>query len=394
MKREQVLLGKFALIMTFYYMGSAFTYSLLIPYLTSLGYDTVQQGWMFAFGAILTIIGQFLTGYLCDRYQTDKKVFVAVLLLWAVVNWLLYTASNSASILVVLWLGLLCSLFVVCNGVLDTWTIESDEYCLNNYGWIRAFGAIGFAVGTLFTSYCFDHWGYGSLGTAFFVFTIITLVIMVFIPDAIKVTTESRIKLKDINELLLNKNFILLTVIFLFLNIAMTADGYSTNYKIIELGKSIGLSEDITNWQVNFKWSFQAICELPLFFAGSWLVKKLGNVRVLLLASGALIVRFVLYAMAVEPMQLVWISAFQAVTFPLITICSKVLIDDASPVYLRASGQQISAGIYFGISALITPVICGVLGENFSHNFALLTVAAICVVPVLLIAWYNKTQKS
>jgi hypothetical protein len=54
----------------------------------------------------------------------------------------------------------------------------------------------------------------------------------------------------------------------------MTADMYTVIDKILFVGGS--------NDDVAFKWSFQAIMELPLFFLGGWMLLKLGSKKILI----------------------------------------------------------------------------------------------------------------
>ena len=394
MKKEHVLVGKFALLNLIVFMGQAFTYVLMIPYFTSLGYNEVTQGLIFALGAVLTIVGQFTIGYLCDKFKTDKKIFVILYLVFVIIDWLFYSYGNSPVALVILWAALVCSLFQVTQGVLDTWVVESDKYCLDNYGWIRAFGAIGWAIGSPLCSFFFEKWGYTSLGNGFVLFTVLTLVITLFVKDVEKVEREEKLKFSDIKALFVNPNFLLITLVLLCLYMVVSADSYTPIYKMIALGEKLGQTAAVTNSQINFKWAYQAMWELPLFFFGGWFVKKFGGVKVLFVVTIMMFLRFVLYAFATEPMHLVWVSTLQAVTFPFIMICSKQLIDEESPVYLRAGGQQISSSIYIGVSSLLTPVICSFLVKQFSHNLALYAIASVCIIPLCLLLVYQRTKKA
>ena len=396
MKKEHWLLIKFATLTFVVFMGQAFTFTLILPYLESLGFDVMSRMLITAFGAVLTIIGQFVVGYLCDKFKTDKKVFYITNIIFALATWLLYSFNGNPVALIVLWTGLVSALFMITQGVLDSWIIESDKYCLDNYGWIRAFGAIGWAAGAPLTSVAFERWGYASMGNAFLIFTVISFVLAYFVADVEKIATKEKIKLSDIKTLILDRNFIILTLVFLFLHIASWTDGMVTILKIGDLGKAAALSEAKVNSFINLKYSFQAICELPLFFLGGWLIKKFGSIKIVIFAALMLAVRFVLYGLAVTPEQLVWSSGLQMVTFPLIMICSKILIDEASPAHLKASGQLISASVYGGMSSLVTPILCGWLAGSFSYDSILFGSAGLCIIPIVLLVVFAryKTQES
>lgn len=385
MKKEKILLFKFAAMMFVCYIGYAFTYTLLIPFLTTLGYGAVERGFLFSFGAVLTIIGQFFFGYLCDKFKTDKKVFILTSVLFAVVTWMLYASTANATALVVLWASMVFALFRIVMSILDCWAIESDKYCLDNYGWIRAFGAIGWAVGAPVSAFLLTAGGYISLGNAFIVITVVTIIASYFIPDATKFEADKKVEFTDVKKLLLNPNFVILTAVFFFINFINNADLFTTIDKMMALGADEAM--------ISLKWSFQAICELPLFFLGGWLIKKFGGVKVMIFASSMYIFRYILYAMAVTPIQIVWVSGFQMFTFPLIMICSKLLIDEVSPLNLRASGQQISASVYIGFSSLISPIIVGSIVQAFSYNTALYVVAGVSLVPLFLMVYYSSRRK-
>jgi len=381
MKNEYRILIKFSILMFISYISYALSYSMIIPYLNSMGVSAQERGLIFTFGAVLTILGQMLFGYLCDKFQSNKRMFYVASILLAVFNYLFYQASGQPLLLVTLWAGMVAALFRITMGVMDSWIIESDDYCLTNFGTIRAFGAVGWAVGSPLTALALSKLGYESLGTIFLIFTVITLGYSLFIADSLKVHSDTKIRFKDIKVFFQNRDYMLLVTVFFFINVIANADMYTTIDKILALGGS--------NEMIGLKWSFQAICELPLFFLGGLLIKKFGAKKLVFFASIMYIIRYILLALAVSPIQIVYASALQMITFPIIMIASKVMIDEASPKHMRASGQQVAGSIYSGVSLLITPLLCGWLVQQFSYNFALVTMAVLCIIPVFLITLFK-----
>ncbi len=385
MKKEKVLLIKFMIINGLAFFGYAFTNIFLIPFLDQLGYDAVARSWLFALGAIVTIVGQFAFGYLCDYFKTDKWVFFGISIFFAIVNWILYSLQISDIFIVTSFTLLVFSMFRIVQGILDCWVIESDEYCLDNYGAIRAFGAIGWAISCPIAAVVLEHLGYQAIGTSFTIITIITLVLAYFIEDAQKVVSDNKIEFSDTMLLLKNQDFLIYTMIFFFLFMSITADAYITIDKMLNLGASSA--------EISYKWSFQAICELPLFFLGGWFIKKYGGNKVLIFVSVMYFLRFFGFAYASTPMQIVYISGLQMVTYPLVMICSKQMIDSTAPVNLRATAQQLATSIYSGGSLLITPIVCGLLSGVFNTDVALMGAGILSLVPIGLIAIYRIIKK-
>ena len=56
----------------------------MIPFLSKLGYSVMERGYILAGTAVIAIVGQFLFGFLCDRFRRIKIFFfIAYLLLTA-----------------------------------------------------------------------------------------------------------------------------------------------------------------------------------------------------------------------------------------------------------------------------------------------------------------------
>jgi MFS family permease len=384
MKREYKIAVKFAVLMLISYVSYAFVFAMIIPYLNSIGISAQDRGIIFTFGAILTILGQVLFGYLCDKFQSNKKMFYLASLILSAVTYMFYITSSDVFFLILLWGGMISAFFRITMGVMDSWIIESDDFCLTNFGAVRAFGAIGWAIGSPLTAIVVQKSGYGSLGLIFFGLTAVTLGFGLLIADSLKVTTETKIRLTDVKVFFHNQRYMLLVIVFFFINVIANADMYITIDKIIALGGG--------NDMIGYKWSFQALCELPLFFLGGVVIKKFGAKKLVFFATLMYIVRYVLLAMAISPLQVVYASALQMLTFPLIMVASKVMIDEVSPKHLRASGQQFAGSIYSGVSLLVTPLLCGIIVQQFSFNFALIAMAVLCIVPLWLISLYHSQQ--
>ena len=64
----------------------------MIPFMTTVGYTLMQQGIILAGGAVCAIVGQFLFGYLCDRFHRIRRFFLIgyVIFLAAAVAMLLH----------------------------------------------------------------------------------------------------------------------------------------------------------------------------------------------------------------------------------------------------------------------------------------------------------------
>ena len=174
----------------------------------------------------------------------------------------------------------------------------------------------------------------------------------------------------------------IIVLIFLIINIIATADTYTMVDKMLVLGADEGM--------IGARWSIQAFTELPLFFAGGYLLKKFGDYRLMMFGTIMYIIRFLLYAVVQSPEMLIVVSLLQCVTYPLIMITSKTLVDDTTPPELRASGQTIASAFYVGVSLLIAPVLSGILADAFGLDLTLAIFGLSGVLAIALGSVYKK----
>ncbi|MGB4985816.1 MAG: MFS transporter [Erysipelotrichaceae bacterium] len=363
------------------YLTFCFPYAYLQTYLESVGYDVVQRGVMFSTAALITIALQFIVGYLCDKYKTNRRFYNLLLLLFVVISLFMYNYSEQVFFLHLVFSSFITALFRTGMSIQDAWTLEISEDCNTNFSMIRAFGAVGWMIGTPIAAYVVNQFGYGYLAYAFAGLAVINIIISMIVPDAEK-PSDVVITMKDVKKLVSHKEFVIVTIIFLFINIIFTADNYTTVDKMLALGASEQL--------VGYKWSLQALMELPLFFAGAFLLKKFGNSKLLLFGTLMYIIRFIGYSLVQTPEMMIGISLLQGVTFPLIMITSKTMVDQCTPAGLKSTGQSIASGVYIGLSLLITPAIAGYLISVTSIDFTLLMIAALGVIPIILTLYLKK----
>ena len=77
---------------------------------------------------------------------------------------------------------------------------------------------------------------------------------------------------------------------------------------------------------------------------------------------------------------------------PLLMVSSKILIDDESPDNMKTSGQQVANSIYGGGSAMIAPVLVGLLEDGLGINPSLYAIAALALLPTVMMIMFSKKK--
>ncbi|MHC1734315.1 MAG: MFS transporter [Erysipelotrichaceae bacterium] len=380
MSKNNRLTLRFMLVFMVAYIGYTIPFTQIIPFLTASGYTASERGLILAGMSLVGIFGQFIFGFLCDKYRTVKKFYYGTLIALVVFSWATYATTGNMFYYHLITFAFTGGLFQIVVGLLDAWTLESDPYLVLHYGKIRAFGALGWAIGSPMTAMIVNQLGYDRLGLANLIITLITFAVSWTLRDAVKVTHKSGIHWDDVKQLVRRKEYIVLVAILLMINIVASADMYTVIDKILLLGG--------TNGDVSLKWSFQAIVELPLFFLGARLLVKFGGKKLLLFATVMYFIRFFGYAWASTPALLIAFSGFQMVTFPLINVSSKVLIAGESPDHLRSTGLLFATSMSFSLASLIAPITFGFLVQTFGTNATLIGIALSTTIPFALGLWY------
>ena len=235
--------------------------TVMIPYMKAVGYSLMQQSVILAANALIAIIGQFLFGYLCDRHHSMKRFFLIAYISFVEGTCLMLIREDQLFWYHLFSIALSSGLVKVVSGLNETWMLLADA---DHYGHLRAAGALGLTAGSPIAGYIAQMMSYRCLMWAFLALSALILVLLGRCKDVKK---EKSANLKDdLKDLLSNRRYLLLVLIFLLIYMAGTADQYTVVDKLLQIGGSTA--------DVGWKWSIQSFCEFPLFLAGGWLLSK------------------------------------------------------------------------------------------------------------------------
>lgn len=352
----------------------------MIPFLTSLGYDVVVRGYILAANAIVAIVGQFLFGYLCDKFKGIRMFFALAYSILLVSGILMFMNTNQVFWYHLCTVALMGGMVKVIMGLDETWMLELDS---GQYGNLRAAGALGLTIGSPIAGFLVDTFSFFALVIALSI-TSVLLFIFIFLSKDVQKEGES-IQLQSLKKLIMNGPYLLLVCIYLLVYMIGTADQYVVIDKMLDIGSAHAL--------VGIKWALQSFMEVPLFLLAGKILKKYKPSTLLIFGTIMYAVKFFLYGWSSSGWMIVATAALQIVTLPIIMLTSKVLIKEVTPKDLASSAQMFAMAIFIGVSGLLTPIITSWLSERFGYDNTLYMVAAFSVVPLVFIFAYIKVQK-
>ncbi len=366
------------------YVAQAVAYCLLIPYLTNIGYSAIQRSFILSFGAIMGTALQFFIGYLCDRNRTIKRYLNIMNVLFVGCVVLLYRYSEYNYLFHFIIASLVIMFFKVIVNVYDSYALESGDALKSRYGIIRAYGSIGWAVGSEMISRIVEKGSYKMLALATIIVVALLIMVNAMMNDAVKTSTE-RINWSDVGKLMKKRSYALIIASLTFCYMMTVAIDVIIVDKIVYVGG--------TERHVAFFWSVMAICELPLFFLGNRLARRYGAIIVYGFSVLVYSLRYLLYGASNSLNFVLALSALQGLSFPLTMVAAKVLVDDESPDNLKSSGQLIGMSIYNNIPSLIAPLLTGFLEDSVGINTALFTLAGCGLISLFLLWLYYREKK-
>ena len=366
------------------YVAQAIAYCLLIPYLTNIGYSAMQRSYILSFGAIMGTALQFFIGYLCDRNRTIKRYLNIMNVLFVGCVVLLYRHNEYNYLFHFITASLVIMFFKVIINVYDSYALESGDALKSRYGIIRAYGSIGWAVGSELISRIVEKGSYRMLALATVIAVALLIMVNAMMDDAVK-TSNEKINWSDVGKLMKKKSYALIVASLTFCYMMMVSIDFIIVDKIVYVGG--------TERHVAFFWSVMALCELPMFFTGNRIARRYGAIIVYGFSVLVYSLRYLLYGGSNSLTFVLALSVLQGLSFPLTMVATKILMDDESPDSLKSSGQLIGMSIYNNIPSLIAPLLTGFLEDSVGINTALFTLAGCGLISLFLLWLYYREKK-
>lgn len=384
MFKKNSLMIKIMVLFFLVFFGAYIPLTQRIPYLSSIGYSTTEMNLIFSLQAAIAFSYQLVLGFLCDKYKTIKKFFLASQVIGTVGVYMMFAQTGHVFWFHILAIAVIGSLGSVAIGLLDAWALEIDPVIQENYGAVRGMGTVGWIIGGYLVTWIIDYKGFEALGLTYAIIAIALFTLGFSLKDAVKVKHDKPITLMDMKALLFNKRYLMMVVILFFAMMLSNSDGLIVVMKMEALGA--------TAMEKYLRFALQAMVELPALFLGGKLLKKFKAIHVLSFAIVMYAIRFITYSFADTPTLMIGAAMLQAVTFPLLMITSKRLVFGESPEHLKSSGQMVAVSIYSGIGAALTPLITAFLIEMGGIDFSFVVFASFMIIPLGLIMIYNRAH--
>ncbi|WP_373864507.1 MFS transporter [Paenibacillus humicus] len=370
MNRSVTLFFSFYFIL---FMGNAL-YSTFIPvYFQDKGFSASQIGTLLSIGPFIAVLAQPMWGSVSDKSRTKNRV-LQILLIGSGVSMLLYPLSDSFVYLMIL-IGVF-TLFQTSTGAIgDAITLEALGSQASSYGIIRLGGTLGFALMSIvFGSYAKSH--VDSMFPVYAAVMLISLLLLLRYPTIGGHQFAGR--RMRIWELFKNRKLVLYLGICFAVNVTL---GYY--YAFFPLYyKELGADNGLLGWSM----VISALSEVPFLLLSSRLFSRFSISSILLVASGAAAVRWLLFGLIDNPLAILPVQALHGMIFIVVSVTMSVFINKEVPQELRASGQTLNALLNLGAARIIGSYAGGFASEAAGMQTVFLYCAIVTFVSLAVFA--------
>ncbi|MFW6287233.1 MAG: MFS transporter [bacterium] len=420
MEKYKVRLAKFSVLQWFFWSSWATYGGYLVYYLSDMGYSNIEIGTIISTRTLLGLLGEPILGYLSDSYHTNKKIFILGMLAIAVValpfpyyNWWLILITT----------GIIGFFWAPQQSILDSWILKSSSKLASNYGFMRAWGSLGFAVMVVIFGKVFDVFGWGILFISFTILLTIASVIASFIKDVPHNNLEYEVELTEKNDSshsdnIESNNFstdnkrkanisdnnisrditdnksekVSRNPLILFKNIEYTMLILSAilvfipnNIIFIYLPNFIkGVGGTTTLLGVVL--FINAVSEAPIFFLGKKMLVKFKPIPLLLLSTIFYLLRVIIVYEATSQINFLFFASLQSLSFGVLLITSRFHINLLAPEHLRTTAQSMFTMSIFGVGGIIASMFGGAIMDYYGMSVLYRISLGLSVTGILMIS--------
>jgi len=309
------------------------------------GFTDSQLGTLAAVMPIMNVVSPPVWGAMADRLGDRRRMVVALLVASGLVfPWLLVVKSFAAT----LGLVIVFSAFALAPvAITDAMALEHVEREKGDYGRLRLWGSVGFALPLLAFGLLLRK-GAGESAASLYpmfigyaAFRLISAAWVGALP-ASRGTSDGRFDWRAARAFT-RPRFVALAAC------AMVAVGAMSAYYLyftIYLDQ-VGIADNLKG----YFWAVGVAAETGMMLVIGRLIRRIGLKWTFVLSLAGCALRLLAFSFPLSPAEIAAAQCLHALTFTAFTVSSIMFVNQLTPPHLRASGQSVWAALTHGVGA-------------------------------------------
>lgn len=392
------IITEFSFLQFFFWSTWAIYGAYLVYYLTDLGYSNMRIGTLMSLRTFMGLIGPPIVGYLCDRLENRKIIFIISMFLMAV---FVSPFTFMGDMLLAVSIAVVGFLWEPQQSILDSWILETSEHTAHNYGFMRAWGSIGFALTVTVFGQIIERFGWRVHFLSYGVIALIVIIVALNIEDnsyselkakrkkaaseseSIENAEAEKEKAADSNKNLLrlfkNPDYLFI----LFITIIIFIPNQMIFVYLAPIIKSVGGNST----DLGYTLFFNALSEAPIFFASKHFLEKYKTNSLLLFSAVFYLIRFVIAASATSPVYLLFFGMLQSLSYGVFLVTVRYYVKLVAPAALKTTAQSVVLMAAFGAGGIAGSLLGGFLIDNYGMDFMFTVGISLASIAVLILAF-------
>ncbi|MED1723070.1 MFS transporter [Brevibacillus parabrevis] len=376
-----------ALYLFIYYGFGAFS-PLITQYYNSISLTGTQIGLISAVAPVVSIIAQPMWGLFCDRFQIRKTVLILTLVVSGLVG--LFFIGTSAFAFVFL-LYLILSFFQ--SAIIPVSDSLALGYAKKNglqFGDIRLWGAVGFALAAFVTGLLVEKLGPSVLFYSYCFALLIAVLLVLRVPDESQETPRFRVgMLTGMRDLLRMPRYLLFLLASFCVLGAVNANNIWFSLFYQEIGGTVA--------GVGLAFLLFAGSEAPFMKLAGMIVRRWGLELTLLLATVFGAARWLWYSSAPSTTLVIAMFFVQGISVGFYLATSAQFVRENTPASLQVTALAIFFSVGGGLGTMLCNLAAGWIKDSYSTLgiylfFGIITV--IGIIPLVMIKFGPWKQRS
>jgi len=338
-------------------------------YFQDTGLDSFQIGLVNAIPRIFALLLMPFWGFLTDYFHENKKVLF-ITMIGTMTTVLLFPQTETFKYLMLLmfFYTLFQNPIIPLSDSLLLDYLGDDS---SNYGKFRLWGSAGYMLSVSLLGYFLESTSSVNLFYVYAAVLVLSLFLLIFLP-------KSKREIEVLNpgdfKKIFKKKRLLYFLFFVFiLQTAMNANySYFPLYIVDHGGGEFLLGIALT---------FSSASEILAFFFSDKIIKNNKFSKIIAVISAGFIVRWLLLSFFPYNLMILFSQLLHSITFGLFFAVGVDYVDQISGEKFRATGQNIYAAVFMGVSAISGSLVGGKIyqvtgGERMYFFWALISAAA------------------
>lgn len=364
----------------FVYYAFGALYPFITQYYKAIQLTGTQIGIISAITPIVSILAQPMWGMICDRYQIRKPVLV-ITLLAAAVGSLLFTLVST--FVWVLFLFIIFSLFqCAVTPISDSMALTYAKARNIQFGSLRLWGAVGYAVAAYLTGLAVESWGYQAIFYFFFAAFLFTIPFLRGIPGAAEGTRFSAGIFSGFKKLLRLPRFVLFLVACFFVFGSINANNIWFSLYYQHIGGSIA--------GIGLAFFLFAGSEAPFMKVAGAMINRWGLEITLLLASTVSMLRWLWYGTTPSTTMIIAFFFLQGLSVGFYLASAAQFVRENTPAELQVTALAVFSSVGQGLGSMASNLAAGIIADYFgivSVYWFFGSATLIGLIPLILICF-------